>query len=195
MFRAYLRVRELGYFSMMISGDTDLARIQKICPKAIFLSGGPNSVHEGDSPTLPNGFFEYIDSNSIPVMGICYGMQLLVHCLGGKVEASPNGGEFGSMPIVIERGSTLFSTETSKEQVVWMSHGDDATALPPGFECVAKSKQGCQVAIEDSERKLFGVQYHPEVAHSKRGSAAIKHFLKAIAGGHTCQALSQSGPL
>jgi GMP synthase (glutamine-hydrolysing) len=170
---------------MMISGDTNLERIQKISPRAIFLSGGPNSVQKGDSPTLPKGFLDYIDSNSIPVMGICYGMQLLVHCLGGKVDASPNGGEFGSMPIIIEHGSTLFSAETSTEQIVWMSHGDDATVLPPGFACIAKSKQGAQVAIENAEQKLFGLQYHPEVAHSKQGSATIKHFLAAIAGVHS----------
>ena len=166
----------------MISGDTDMGRIQKIAPKAIFLSGGPNSVHEGGSPSLPDGFFEYTAAQNVPVLGICYGMQLLTHLLGGKVEPAPDGGEFGSMPIVIEAGSTLFSAETATEQTVWMSHGDNATQLPTGFKCVAKSKQGATVAIEDPERKLFGLQYHPEVVHSKRGLETLRHFLTSIAG-------------
>jgi hypothetical protein len=103
-------------------------------------------------------------------------------CLGGKVEKAPNGGEFGSMPIRIEPGSVLFSEETADEQTVWMSHGDDATELPDGFRCVATSTQGCRVAIEDRKRKFFGLQYHPEVVHSKRGLATLKHFLTGIAG-------------
>ena len=166
----------------MISGDTELRRIEHIAPKAVFLSGGPNSVHEGGSPALPEGFFDYVLAHDIPVMGICYGMQLIVHTLGGTVEKSPNGGEFGSMPINIQPGSTLFSKERAKQQTVWMSHSDDATALPDGFERVATSEQGASVAIEDADRKLFGLQYHPEVVHSKRGLETIKHFLTGIAG-------------
>ena len=176
------RVREQGFFSVMISGDTDLSRIQHIAPKAVFLSGGPNSVHEGGSPTVPEGFFDYCTTNSIPVMGICYGMQLLVQRLGGTVQKSATGGEFGSMSMEVEQGSTLFSEEPQREQTVWMSHGDDATELPDGFTCVATSKQGARVAIEDPQRKFFGLQYHPEVVHSKRGIHTIRHFLKNIAG-------------
>ena len=176
------RVRDLGFFSIMIAGDSDLARIEKIAPKAIILSGGPNSVHEGGSPGVPDGFFDYVDAHEVPLLGICYGMQLITHCLGGTVERSPNGGEFGSMPIRIEPGSTLYAPESEDEQVVWMSHGDDATALPPGFTCVARSKQGARVAIENAERRMFGLQYHPEVVHSKRGHETLRHFLKGIAG-------------
>lgn len=137
------RVRELGFFSIMISGDTDLDRIKHISPKAIILSGGPNSVHEGTSPVLPAGFFEYTDSNSLPVLGICYGMQLIAHTLGGKVAPSPSGGEFGRMSMKTEPKSTLFSEEPSDTQTVWMSHGDDAVELPKGFVCAAKSMQVC----------------------------------------------------
>lgn len=139
-------------------------------------------MHEGGSPSVPDGFFDYATEKGIPIMGICYGMQLLTHRLGGKVEKAPNGGEFGSMPIRIEPGSVLFSEETAAEQTVWMSHGDDATQLPEGFRCVATSTQGCRVAIEDPERKFFGLQYHPEVVHSKRGLATLRHFLTGIAG-------------
>jgi GMP synthase (glutamine-hydrolysing) len=176
------RVRELGFFSVVISGDTDVERVTKVAPKAIFLSGGPNSVHEGGCPTLPDGFFEYTTAANIPVLGICYGMQLMTHLLGGKVEVAPDGGEFGSMPIIIESGSTLFAHETTFEQTVWMSHGDNATKLPTGFKCVAKSKQGATVAIEDTQRKLFGLQFHPEVVHTQRGLEMLCNFLTGIAG-------------
>eukprot|EP00892_Ulva_mutabilis_P010497 jgi/Ulvmu1/781/UM010_0155.1 len=176
------RVRELGFFSIMISGDSDLERIKHIDPKAIILSGGPNSVHEGTSPLLPAGFFEYTDSQKLPVLGICYGMQLIAHTLGGKVAPSPSGGEFGSMSMKTDKASTLFAEEPSDTQTVWMSHGDDAVELPKGFSCAARSMQDIVVAIEDPARRLFGLQYHPEVVHSARGTATLRRFLTGIAG-------------
>lgn len=118
-------------------------RVKHIDPKAIILSGGPNSVHEGTSPVLPAGFFEYTDSKELPVLGICYGMQLIAHTLGGKVEPSPSGGEFGRMSMKTEPQSTLFADEPSDTQTVWMSHGDDAVELPTGFVCAARSMQVC----------------------------------------------------
>lgn len=148
------RVRELGFFSIMISGDTDIERIKHIGPKAIILSGGPNSVHEGTSPVVPAGFFEYTDSNALPVLGICYGMQLIVHTLGGKVAPSPSGGEFGRMSMKTETKSTLFAEEPSDTQTVWMSHGDDAVELPKGFVCAAKSMQVRPYPIFDAGHPL-----------------------------------------
>lgn len=142
----------------MISGDSDLERVKHIAPKAVILSGGPNSVHEGSSPSLPEGFFEYTDSSSIPVLGICYGMQLIAHSLGGKVTTSPSGGEFGRMAIKQEASSTLYADEPNETQQVWMSHGDDVTELPTGFVCAAKSMQGITVAVEDPKRRIFGLQ-------------------------------------
>jgi GMP synthase (glutamine-hydrolysing) len=142
----------------MIAGDAKLERVKHIGPKAIILSGGPNSVHEGSSPTLPEGFFEYTDTSKIPVLGICYGMQLLAFALGGKVMASPTGGEFGRMAIKQQASSLLYKGEPTDTQEVWMSHGDDVVELPDGFTCAAKSMQGVTVAIEDSKRRLFGLQ-------------------------------------
>lgn len=148
----------------------------------IVLSGGPNSVHEEGSPLLPPEFYDYCQSSGIPLLGICYGMQLLVHQLGGRVETVVDKGEYGRMPISVDGGSLLYAGEASERQSVWMSHGDSATQLPAGFHCVARSEQGAMVAIEDPDRRFFGLQYHPEVAHSERGDAMIRHLLFDVAG-------------
>jgi GMP synthase (glutamine-hydrolysing) len=112
-----------------------------VAPKVIVLSGGPNSVHVEGSPKVPAGFFDYCQQNSIPVLGVCYGMQMIVQLLGGQVETATNGGEYGRMPIDIVAGSSLFSYTSSSSTNVWMSHGDEAVQLPEGFSVVAKSRQ------------------------------------------------------
>jgi GMP synthase (glutamine-hydrolysing) A subunit len=157
-------------------------RIEAAHPRVIILSGGPNSVHLEGAPRLPDGFLAYVEARKIPVLGICYGMQLLVHSLGGRVKTATGGGEYGRMPINVVRASTLFGGEAADSQSVWMSHGDEAEALPPGFGCVARSEQGAVVAVECPERSMFGLQYHPEVVHSERGAATIKRFLFDVAG-------------
>jgi GMP synthase (glutamine-hydrolysing) len=108
-------------------------------------------------------------------------MQLLVHSLGGQVKEATEGGEYGRMPINIVKGSVLYATESEPSQLVWMSHGDEAIRLPDGFGCIARSAQGAIVAIENPDKRMWGLQYHPEVAHSERGSETIKHFLFDIA--------------
>ena len=147
----------------------------------IILSGGPNSVHVEGAPTIPEGFFDHCQAHDIPVLGICYGMQLLVQRLGGSVEAAEKA-EYGRMPVHTVNDSLLFKGEPASSQQVWMSHGDEATKLPDGFACVGKSDAGAVVAIEDPKRKLFGLQYHPEVTHSERGFETIRRFLFDIAG-------------
>ena len=138
-------------------------------------------MHVEGAPTVPDGFFDHCQKHDIPVLGICYGMQLLVQRLGGKVEQATTA-EYGRMPVHTVSDSLLYKGETETSQQVWMSHGDEATALPPGFRCVGKSDAGAVVAIEDPARKLFGLQYHPEVTHSERGFETIKRFLFDIAG-------------
>lgn len=177
------RIREIGMFSMLLPGDVTMERIENAHPKVIILSGGPNSVHVEGSPRVPDGFFEYVAANSIPVLGICYGMQLLTHMLGGEVKAAEHGGEYGRMPMdIISETSRLFSYLSEKTVNVWMSHGDSASRLPEGFTAVAKSHQGAIVAIENPEKKLFGLQFHPEVMHTDGGLDMIKHFLTDISG-------------
>ncbi|KAG7670965.1 hypothetical protein KSW81_004393 [Nannochloris sp. 'desiccata'] len=175
------RVRDNGVLSVLLPGDVTMVRIQETNPKVVILSGGPNSVHVEGAPRLPDGFFDYCEENSIPVLGICYGMQLIVHTLGGTVHTAEAGGEYGRMPINTVAKSTLYAGETAPSQLVWMSHGDEAAKLPEGFTCVARSEQGAVVGIENPERKIFGLQYHPEVMHSERGAETLKHFLFDIA--------------
>ncbi|KAL4448463.1 hypothetical protein ABPG75_005682 [Micractinium tetrahymenae] len=175
------RVRENGVLSVLLPGDASMERIKSVHPRTIVLSGGPNSVHVEGAPRVPEGFFEYCQENDIPVLGICYGMQLIVHQLGGEVKTAEAGGEYGRMPMTVVCDSTLFSTESQDSQLVWMSHGDEAVKLPEGFSVVARSEQGAIVAIENPGRRIFGLQYHPEVMHSERGAETIRHFLFDVA--------------
>ena len=179
------RVRELGAYSVLLPGDATMARIEGCKPKAIVLSGGPNSVHVDGAPSVPEGFFERAAALGTPVLGVCYGMQLLVQRLGGVVEPAHGKGEYGRMPVIYQSDdSALFGrgSRSGDREMVWMSHGDEATTLPSGFACVGKSEAGAVVAIEDVERKLFGLQYHPEVTHSEKGTETLRRFLFDIAG-------------
>ncbi|GIL72048.1 hypothetical protein Vretimale_551 [Volvox reticuliferus] len=175
------RVRELCMFSMLFPGDASLERIKSANPHVVILSGGPNSVHVEGSPRVPEGFFEYCAENKIPVLGICYGMQMITHLLGGEVKPAVHGGEYGRMPMDISPSSQLFDFISSTTVNVWMSHGDEAIKLPEGFSAVAKSHQGAIVAIENTQRQIYGFQFHPEVMHTEHGMEMIKHFLIGIA--------------
>ena len=138
-------------------------------------------MHAAGAPGLPAGFWDWAAEAGVPVLGICYGMQLIVASLGGRVEAAPNGGEYGRMHIRTNNEAALYKGETEHRQAVWMSHGDEAVALPPGFTTVATSDQGAVVGIECASRRVYGLQYHPEVAHSERGGATLDRFLFDIA--------------
>lgn len=175
------RVREIGVASKLIPGDASLERIKSFNPDVIILSGGPNSVHVEGAPQLSAGFLEYVAEKGIALLGICYGMQLLVHALGGEVKVGVEGGEYGRMPMHIEEGSELYGNQTSNLQLVWMSHGDECIKLPPGFDAVAKSQQGAIVAIENVKARMYGLQYHPEVMHTDQGTETLRHFLFEIA--------------
>ena len=151
----------------------------------VILSGGPNSVHVAGAPKVPDGLFDYCREHNVPVLGICYGMQLMVQTLGGTVSCAfeAEGGEYGRTTIAT-KNSRLFPLETwpAAEQTVWMSHGDEATALPDGFTAVAHSPKGTIVAIENPKIGFYGLQYHPEVMHTEKGTETLRHFLYAISG-------------
>ncbi|XP_023522216.1 uncharacterized protein LOC111786104 [Cucurbita pepo subsp. pepo] len=157
------RIRSLSVFSLCISGTSPLKAITDLNPQVVILSGGPHSVHASDSPSFAAGFVEWAEANGVFVLGICYGLQLIVQRLGGVVKVGEKQ-EYGRMEIVVEKAKGLFGTKkVGDRQAVWMSHGDEVAKLPEGFEVVARSQQGSVAAVENHSKKFFGLQYHPEV--------------------------------
>ncbi|HTL12373.1 MAG TPA: glutamine-hydrolyzing GMP synthase, partial [Bdellovibrionota bacterium] len=173
------RVRELGIYSHVLQGDATLERIRELNPKALILSGGPSSVYDQDAPQLPEGLLEFQKTQKFPLLGICYGLQLLVRELGGKVEGAHRR-EYGKMDVRPEKGTRLFGERA--HFTAWMSHGDESKELPPGFKLAAKSAAGAVAAAEDTARGLYGLQFHPEVTHTERGIELLETFLLDIAG-------------
>ena len=164
------RIREIGVFSELVSHKISAAELKEINPIGIIFSGGPNSVYEEGAFGVDEKIFDL----GIPVLGICYGMQLISHKLGGKVEAAENK-EYGKAMLDLEANASLF-TETPEHQQVWMSHGDLVTQVPAGFETVATSPDCPIAAIQDTARKFYGVQFHPEVRHSEYGNDVLRNF-------------------
>eukprot|EP00252_Welwitschia_mirabilis_P021104 TRINITY_DN5306_c0_g2_i1.p1 TRINITY_DN5306_c0_g2~~TRINITY_DN5306_c0_g2_i1.p1 ORF type:complete len:541 (+),score=66.79 TRINITY_DN5306_c0_g2_i1:95-1717(+) len=175
------RIRQLSVSSECLSGTAPLSKIQAIDPAVIILSGGPHTVHEDGAPLPANGFMDYVFEKGIPVLGICYGLQLLVYLMNGKVRPADSQ-EYGRMEIVLECFSVLFGKMAREKQSVWMSHGDEVVQLPQGFNVVARSLQNGIAAIENPAKRLFGLQYHPEVTHSLRGMETLHHFLFDVCG-------------
>ncbi|CAD7703323.1 unnamed protein product [Ostreobium quekettii] len=178
------RVREIGVHSTLLPGDATADRIFSAGAGAVILSGGPQSVTQAGAPRCPPGFLDRCAASGVPVLGVCYGMQLMVDEMGGEVRPACEGGaEYGRMEVEASEEAVLFAGEgCSGRQTVWMSHGDEVVRLPKGFAPVGTSDQGVIVAMEDSKRRLFGLQYHPEVMHSEKGEATLKHFLMGICG-------------
>lgn len=157
------RIRALNVFSLCINGTSSLKSITDLNPSVIILSGGPHSVHAPNAPCFPPGFIDYVESNNVSVLGICYGLQLIVQQMGGEVTVGEKQ-EYGRMEIEVEKATGLFGNKkVGDRQSVWMSHGDEAVKLPEGFEVVARSRQGAVAAVENREKRFYGLQYHPEV--------------------------------
>ncbi|KAL1158259.1 hypothetical protein V6Z11_A08G212000 [Gossypium hirsutum] len=175
------RIRSLSVFSLCISGTSPLSTITSLNPKVVILSGGPHSVHADNSPSFADGFVEWAQSNGVFVLGICYGLHLLVQRLGGEVRVGEKQ-EYGRMEIEVEKSCGILGGKVGDRQVVWMSHGDEAATLPNGFEVVARSQQGAVAAVEDKYRRFFGLQYHPEVTHSPEGMETLRSFLFEVCG-------------
>jgi GMP synthase (glutamine-hydrolysing) len=175
------RVRELGIYSVVVAADSTVERLRALSPRAVILSGGPNSVYEDGAPTLPAGFAEFQKQAALPTLGVCYGMQLLARELGGEVRKA-RVREYGRMEVKPERVSHLFAGELSRPFQAWMSHGDETERVPEGFVPSACSAAGGITAMENVSAKLYGLQFHPEVAHTERGKEILKRFLLEIAG-------------
>lgn len=168
------RVREANVFSEIFPHSISVKKILEINPKAIILSGGPMSVYDADSPQVDPQIFNL----GVPVLGICYGLQLIAKTLNGMVEKSEDR-EYGRAVLSIKNESELFAG-IKKESKVWMSHGDKVTRLPDGFDTIANSDNSPYCAISNEEKKIFGVQFHPEVIHTEEGKKIIRNFLFEI---------------
>lgn len=169
------RIRELGVFSEIRPFNISTDEIVEIQPKAVILSGGPASVWDDCSPSLTHMIFEL----GIPVLGICYGMQLIVHLLGGKVERSKRR-EFGPSEVEITDDADIFSGIPQKTSV-WMSHSDRVLELPAGFSAIASSDNSPIAAIKSHRDKIFGIQFHAEVVHTAYGKEILSNFIFKIA--------------
>lgn len=171
------RVREANVYSEVVPASTPAEQILARKPAALVLSGGPSSVYEEGAPQLDPALLEA----GVPVLGLCYGFQSIAHALGGTV-ARTGTREYGSTRLeTVESDSVLFAGQDD-DQVVWMSHGDAVTAAPEGFAVTATTSGAPVAAFEDRERRIFGVQWHPEVGHSSRGQEVISRFLHEGAG-------------
>jgi len=170
------KVRELGVFSEIFPFDVPLSRIKKENPKAIILSGGPSSVYEEKAPLIT----EHIFSLGVPVLGICYGLQLMTYVLGGRVSSSSKR-EYGFASIVVKNRQGLLAGIRSDSQV-WMSHGDKVNKIPEGFVITGLTSNSKAAVIENREKNFFGVQFHPEVVHTKQGKKILSNFIFSQAG-------------
>jgi GMP synthase (glutamine-hydrolysing) len=165
------RVRECHVYSEIVPSTMPVAEMLAKRPKAIILSGGPSSVYADGAPPAPAGLFDA----GVPVLGICYGFQLMVAGLGGTVERT-GAAEYGATGLQATGGTLL--SGTPKSQRVWMSHGDTCTAAPPGFAVTARTEATPVAAVEDVRNGLFGVQFHPEVLHTEHGARILGRFLE-----------------
>ena len=166
------RVRDKNVYCEILPYTTSIEKIKELSPKGIIFTGGPNSVYADGSPTVSKEIFEL----GIPILGICYGMQVMTHVLGGKVETADKS-EFGKTIMTLTEDSILYSG-TPKEQQVWMSHIDYIKDMPAGFKAIAKTDNCPVAAMENKEKNLYAIQYHAEVENSEYGDQIIENFLK-----------------
>ena len=170
------RVRETEVFSLVMAYTTSAEELAALAPKGIILSGGPNSVYEAGAPVCDPAIWGL----GIPVLGVCYGMQLMVQQLGGAVVAAGRA-EYGKAPLHVDDQIDLL-TNVESGSTMWMSHGDSVQRLPDGFARLAHTDNTPEAAVADHQRRLYGVQFHPEVVHSSCGMALIRNFVYHICG-------------
>lgn len=166
------RIRELGSDVMIAIPEVEIDRIKELKPAGIIFSGGPASVYEKGSPTIDPKIFEL----GIPILGICYGQQLMCHLLGGEVKVGFKK-EYGPAELTIKKESDLLASVPSGI-TVWMSHGDEVVIIPQGFETIAKTENIQHAVIENENKKIYGIQFHPEVVHTEFGEEILQNFLK-----------------
>ncbi len=169
------RIREFNVFSVVLPCTVSLDKVKALNPKGVILSGGPSSVYDADAPKADPAVLAL----GVPVLGICYGLQFIVHHLGGKVEPAP-AREYGHAQVSVIAETPLFRG-LPQAMDVWMSHGDEAKALPDGFSLTAETSNAV-AGIADEARRIWAVQFHPEVAHTRQGMELLKNFVMGICG-------------
>lgn len=170
------RIRELGVYSEIKPARWPLEEIIALQPRGLVLSGGPHSVYEEQAPAAEKRLFEL----GIPVLGLCYGQQLIAHLLGGKVQAAP-GREYGLAELQIIASDEILEGIEDRTRV-WMSHGDSVVSMPPGFVALGKTGNAAYAAFANSAKKIYGLQFHPEVTHTAQGVQILKNFVFGICG-------------
>ena len=169
-------VREQRVYCEIVPPWVETERVREAAPGALILSGGPASVNQADAPQINR---EILDLG-IPVLGICYGMQLLVQHMGGLVESAAER-EFGRAELQLEPECLALFRDVPPRSVVWMSHGDRVTRCPPGFRAVGASANSPFAAIANETGRLWGLQFHPEVVHTEHGATMLRNFLYGVA--------------
>ncbi len=169
------RIRETEVYSLVMSYTTSADQLRSLKPKGIILSGGPGSVYEEGAPYCDPDIFNL----GIPVLGVCYGMQLMVHELGGSVKPATGNAEYGKAPLEVDDPTALL-TNVISGSTMWMSHGDSVKELPKGFVRLAHTSNTLEAAIALHDKSFYGVQFHPEVVHSTYGMVLIRNFVYHI---------------
>ena len=169
------RIRELGVFSIVLPYDTPLNDIIQENPKGIVLSGGPYSIYRDDAPNIDKKIFEL----NIPILGICYGMQIVVNAFGGKIKEGLKR-EYGKSELTLISEDLLFKGINRNSFLVWMSYGDLIQVLPENFETIGKSKEAKYAAIKHSKKAIYALQFHPEVSHTKFGKKILHNFIMKV---------------
>lgn len=171
------RVRECNVYCEIYSYKTNIETIKAMNPKGIILTGGPNSCYEADSPTYTKELFEL----GIPVLGLCYGAQLMMHVLGGKVEAAPVR-EYGKTEVLVDKKDSKIFADVSEKIICWMSHFDYISKVAPGFTISAHTADCPVAAAENADKGLYAIQYHPEVLHTVEGTKMLSNFVLNVCG-------------
>lgn len=170
------RVRECGVYCEIHSYKTDFEKIKALNPKGIIFTGGPNSCYEPGVPTYTPEIFHI----GVPILGICYGSQLMMHLLGGKIGKAPVR-EYGKIEVTVDRNSSLF-TDVSEKTICWMSHNDYVEEMAPGFTAIAHTDNCPYAAMEHKDLKLYATQFHPEVLHTQEGQKMLSNFVYQVCG-------------
>lgn len=169
------RIREFSVYAELVPFDISFEELQKLNPKGIIFSGGPSSVYNSDAPVPENEIFDM----NLPLLGICYGHQLIVNKFGGKVKRANK--EYGSSLLTIDSDEDLLSG-IGESVRAWMSHGDEAEQIPPGFRVIGHTESAKAAAIASKEKSMYGIQFHPEVVHTEQGTEILKNFVLKVCG-------------